>query len=334
MTKGARASAIRPALVMGLGVIGRAIARAALSSRDLELVGALDQAPELVGRSLRDVLGVGPDSPVMKPGNEALRRAEGGVLLHATSSRVSEVADAIVAAVRAGLSVVSTCEELAFPWLHHAADAERIDQAAISAGVTVLGTGVNPGFVLDRLVATAGQACGPVRHASACRVVDARTRRAALKRKVGAGLTEEEFERRLDREELGHIGLPESCALAALGLGFDCDEYEEEITPVIADEDIADSDCPVGRGRVAGVEQTARAFSDGREVVELKIVIALGAERPGDEIVIDADPPLRLRIDGGIAGEAATAWSVVNAAPRVLSAEPGLLTVLDLPAGR
>jgi hypothetical protein len=319
---------------MGLGVIGRAVARAAASNPDLDVVGAIDAAPDLVGKPFRQVLGFGPDAPIEPLRDSALRRASGGVLLQATSSRVADVVDSIVQAAAAGLSVVSTCEELAFPWLYHDAEAQRIERAAEKSGVSVLGTGVNPGFVLDRLVATAGQTCGPVRHVTATRVVDARTRRPALRKKVGAGLTEDEFERLADRGDIGHVGLAESCALAALGLGLDCDEIEEEIAPVIAEEDIADPDFPVKQGRVAGVEQFARGLVDGREVVELRLVIALGAEDAGDEIIIDADPPVRMRVEGGLAGEGATAWTVVNAASRVIAAEPGLLTVLDLPAGR
>jgi 4-hydroxy-tetrahydrodipicolinate reductase len=103
---------------------------------------------------------------------------------------------------------------------------------------------------------------------------------------------------------------------------------------VIADEDIADPDYPVRKGDVAGINQIARGLSEGKELVELNLTIALGAERPGDEVEIDAEPPVHLRIEGGVGGEAATVWAVVNAAPRVIDAEPGLLTVLDLPAGR
>src|SRR5207249_2220214 len=153
------------------------------------------------------------------------------ILLHATGSRLPQVMEQLLEAAELGMSVVSTCEELSFPFLKYPELAQKLERAAQRSGVTVLGTGVNPGYVLDRLVAAAGQVCGPVRHALATRVVDARTRREALQRKVGAGLSEEEFSALADKVLIGHVGLLESAALCAVGLGLDCDDFEEEIVP-------------------------------------------------------------------------------------------------------
>ncbi|EPX59607.1 hypothetical protein D187_002768 [Cystobacter fuscus DSM 2262] len=320
---------------MGLGVIGQEIVRAALLSPEVELLGAMDANPQLVGRPLSDVVGVaGLKGKVAGSLEAAVGRRKGVVLLHATGSRLEGVMDQLLQAIQLGLSVVSTCEELAFPFLKYPELAQKLEQAAQRAGVAVLGTGVNPGFVMDRLVATAGQACGPVRHATVTRVVDARHRREALQRKVGAGLSEEEFFALVDREQLGHVGLVESAALCALGLGMDCDDFEEEIVPVFAEEDITGGAFPVKKGRVAGIFQSAVGLEEGQERVRLELTIAVGADEPGDRIEIEAEPKLVLEIRGGVPGDRATAHMLVNAAPRVTAAEAGLLTVLELPAGR
>ena len=322
-----------PVVVMGLGAIGREIARAALRSEEVTLVGAVDTHPALVGKRL-DLLGVSSSIEV----EPALRRGTGKgrrpVVLHATGSSLPAVAEQLLAALREGHPVVSTCEELAFPWVRHPELAEKLERAAQRAGVSVLGTGVNPGFVLDRLVATLGQTLGPVRHVLARRVVDARGRREALQRKIGAGLTEEEFDALAAEGAVGHVGLLESAALCALGLGLDVEEYEEEVAPVIAQEDIPGGAFVVPRGRVAGVNQTVVGLEDGQERVRLELMLALGAEPPGDQIVLESDTRLSVDIPGGIPGDSATAQLVVHAAPRVASAESGVLTVLDLPAGR
>jgi len=320
---------------MGLGFIGQEIARAALRSPELTLIGAVDSSPQLAGKNLGEVIG-DPSANVRITGDlaQAIGRHQGVVLLHATGSRLEQIAEQLLAAVKLGVHVVSTCEELAFPWLNHEDVALRLERAAERAGVSILGTGVNPGLVLDRLVATVGTSCGPVRHVRAERVVDARTRREALQRKIGAGLTEDEFEALLEKEQVGPVGLLESAALCALGLGIDCDDWEEEVVSVLAEEDIEGGAFPVKKGRVAGISQTAIGYEDGQERVRLELMIAVGADEPGDRIVIDADPRVELEIKGGIAGDKATANILVNAAPRVRAAEPGLLTVLDLPAGR
>jgi hypothetical protein len=316
-----------PVVVMGLGEIGQAIARAVLARPDLSLVGVVD--PALAGRSLPDVLGgPAPSLEVAADPRAAFAAARGGVLLQATSSRFEEVRPDIERAVRAGLSVVSTCEELAWPWLRDEAGADALDELCEQRNVAVLGTGVNPGFVLDRLAVVLGHATGPVRHVRGLRVVDASARRPALRRKLGAGLDEDAFHEAAERGEVGHVGLAESAALAATGLGLSIDEVEEELVPLVAEED-----GPVRRGQVAGFSQVARVFADEREVVRLELVMALGAENPRDEVELDAEPPLRLLVPGGIPGDLAAAAAAVNAATAVIELR-GLITVLDLPAGR
>ncbi|MBS2030644.1 MAG: dihydrodipicolinate reductase [Deltaproteobacteria bacterium] len=332
--QGADDERIIPVAVLGLGHVGRQIALAARAHPRLELVGALDRDSNLVGKPLGALL----DDPtidltVARDLASIQSKLRGGVLLIATTSRVDEIAPQLEAAFKAGLHVVSSCEELAYPWLYHDEIADRIDAAARRANVCAVGTGVNPGFVLDRLVAAAGACTGKIVRVQAERVVDARNRRNALLQKVGAGLSEDAFDARAERDEIGHVGLAESCALAALGLGLDCDEVEEELAPVIAEEDVPGV-VPVKAGQVAGVYQSARGFSEGREVVRLELTIAAGAEPAGDHIHIEGEPNVDLRIEGGMPGEAATAWAVVNCVPSVVRSEPGLLTVLDLPSGR
>lgn len=325
-----------PVVVMGLGEIGQAIARVALGRPELRVVGVADVHPELAGRPLGEVIGTnGPDLRIEPDVEPLLRAARGGVLLHATGSRFEEVLPDLKLAVRAGLSVISTCEELAWPWLRHEEAAEELDRLCEERNVAVLGTGVNPGFVLDRLPAFLGQVVTGVRHVRGLRVVDASTRRPALQRKIGAGLTEEAFHEAAERGEVGHVGLAESAALVAAGLGLSLDEVEEELLPLVAQDDDAGQGAvvQVRRGQVAGVQQTARVFSEEREVVRLELTLALGAEDPRDEIDLDAEPAIRLVIPGGIAGEEATAAAVINAVPAVTELR-GLVTVLDLPAGR
>ncbi|MBX7099136.1 MAG: dihydrodipicolinate reductase [Myxococcaceae bacterium] len=323
-----------PVVVMGLGSIGLEIAKAAARNEEVTLIGAVDNSPHLVGKKLSDIVRepIGT-MKVVASLKEAVGRRPGVVLLHATGSRLPQVQGQLEEAIALGLCVVSTCEELAFPWFRHPEAAEKLEALARKKGVSILGTGVNPGFVLDRLPALLGQVVGPVRHVTARRVVDARARPVALQRKVGAGLTEDEFLALVDKEQLGHVGLLESAALCALGVGLDCDDFEEEIVPVIADEDLAGA-FAVKKGLVAGIHQTAVGLENGQERVRLELTIALGADGPGDEVVLDADPKVTLRIDGGVAGDGATANLVVHAAPRIQQADPGVMTVLDLPVGR
>ncbi|MFN2547103.1 MAG: dihydrodipicolinate reductase, partial [Myxococcales bacterium] len=200
--------------------------------------------------------------------------------------------------------------------------------------LALLGTGVNPGFVMDRLPATMGTVCGRIDRVKVTRIVDSRTRRVQLQRKTGAGMNEEEFDRGVDEGTLGHVGLMESAALAALGVGLEVDEVDESIDPVEAEEDMQGEGFRVPRGGIVGIKQVARAFHDGKEVANLDLTIALGALQPRDEIELEGEPGIRVVIPGGTPGDKATSWTVVHAAPLVHGSEPGLISVLDLPAGR
>ena len=324
------AEATIPVVLLGLGEVGRGIARAVVARPELRLVAAIDPAPALAGKKLELLLGqpaggllVGADPA------PAFIEARGGVVIMATTSSFEEALPVIRRAVKAGCSVVSTCEELAWPWLHHESEADALDLFCEAHDVAVLGTGVSPGFALDRLPAVLAQVLGEVRHVRGLRVVDLDTCRGSLRRKLGVGLDPAAFEAAEERGELGLVGLAESAALAAVGCGLEFDEVDEELTPLLADEDAHG----VKAGQVAGVQQVARAFAEGREVVRLELQFALGADDPRDEVEIDADPPLRAVVPGGFPGEAATANAVVHAA-LAITERRGLITVLDLPAGR
>jgi hypothetical protein len=184
----------------------------------------------------------------------------------------------------------------------------------------ILGTGVNPGLVMDRLVLAACSACVRVDAVKVTRVVDAAQRRGPLRAKVGAGLTVAEFEAGVAERRLGHVGLGESAAMVARGLRIPIDEVPETIEPVVGPD-----------GRALGLHQTARAISDGKLVVELDLTRAVGAPSPHDRIHIDGDPSVDLRIEGGFQGDRATVGTVVNAVPYVASAHAGLKTVIQLP---
>jgi hypothetical protein len=324
-----------PVVLMGLGEIGRSIARGALLRPELRIVAAIDPHPERAGRNLADLLGVpAPAITVEEELGETLRGVRGGVVLQATQSRFLEVLPDLEAAVRAGVHVVSTCEELAWPWLNHREEAAALDRLCHERNSAVVGTGVNPGFVLDRLPAVLAQMAGPVRHVLGVRVVDVSRRRVPLQRKVGVGLDERTFRELAQRGDLGHVGLAESAAMVAEScIGVEDYEVEDEILPLLAEEDGGGA-VPVAKGAVAGLHHVARVFAEGgREIVRLELTIAVGAEDPRDEIALEADPPLRLVVPGGVPGDEATANAVVNAAAPIVELR-GIVSVLDLPAGR
>ena len=316
----------------GLGPIGVATARLVLGRQSLELVGAIDVDPAKVGRDLGDLLDLNRQIGITVDGDaqSAFERLQPDAILHCTSSFLPVVRDQLVQAARAGVSVVSSTEELLVPDLQHPDLAAEIHEAALAGKATVVGTGVNPGFVMDFMAAVASAVCFDVKQVRCKRVVDAGTRRFPLQKKVGAGLTPAEFEEQVQTGRFGHIGMRESVALVARALDFELDSVEQTLEPVIATEEHKTPFMTVPRDHVAGIRNFGLGKKGGELLVELDLSMYVGAPDPGDEVRLKGTPDLHLRFEGGVPGDQATAAILVNTVHQVVAAEPGLKTILEI----
>ncbi len=319
--------------LVGLGPIGIEVGKALAGREGIELAGAADPAPEKAGRPLSSLLDGAFPGVAVTPSAAALygqtagSRSRADVAVLCTGSRLHAMLPQIEEAIAAGLHIVSTCEELAYPELRHTPMARQIDRHAKEKSVAVLGTGVNPGLVMDRLVLGVAAACVRVDSVRVTRVVDAAKRRGPLRAKVGAGLTREEFAAGVAEKKLGHVGLSESAAIIALGLGLPIDEITETINAVVAERE-TDGIAP---GRVLGLHQVALVQAGDEAKVVLDLTMAVGAPNPADRIDIEGDPPLHIVAAGGFHGDRATIGTVVNAIPFIVAAPPGLHNVVTLP---
>jgi 4-hydroxy-tetrahydrodipicolinate reductase len=305
--------------VAGLGPIGVEVVKAIVEQPGLELAAAVDVAPALGGRLLGELVPGAPSDLRISPllGETLAGRGIVAVAL-CTRSKVAEVAPAISEIVAAGAHVVTTCEELAAP--SESSVVKQLHRAAQKAAVTVLATGINPGFVMDRWPLQLAGMCVRVRGVAVERVVDAGQRRAPLRHKVGHGLTVEEFHAGIAAGQLGHVGLPASATLIARGLGTTLAHVGEKVEPVLGPD-----------GRVLGVRQHLRAgTADGRPI-ELRLEMYVGAPDPHDRVTLDADPPIDARIHGGIQGDRATVAAVLEGLRRVPTRAPrGVVSVIDV----
>jgi hypothetical protein len=320
-------------VLYGVGPIGSGIISLLSRKPWAKVVGAIDTDEEKAGKDLGEVAGLGHDIGVLisSGAREVLEKASPDVVVHATSSYLPNIHAQILDCVNAKADVVSTSEELSYPYRKYPELAGKIDERAKAQGVTVLGTGVNPGFVMDALAVAMSGVCQTVESVAAERIVDTSKRRWQLQRKTGAGLSVEEFQRLVKEGKIKHVGLPESTMMIGAALGWNLGDVQEEITPVIAEQRIQTSYVDVAKGSVAGVRQVARGLTAGRERVILNLMMYVGAKDPRDSIRIEGVPPIDLTIRGGVQGDQATAAIVVNSIPNVVAANPGLKTMIDLP---
>lgn len=319
------------AIAVGLGPIGVATARLALTRRSLQLVGAVDLDPAKQGVDLGTLTGSEAAGVAIEPDLErALDAHDPDLVLLCTSSFLPAVREDLLRCCARGVDVVSSCEEMLFSELQHPELAGEIDAAARRGGASLLGTGVNPGFVLDFVPVIASAVAYEVERVRGLRIVDAGKRRLPLQKKVGAGMAVEEFRALVAAGKLGHIGMRESVALVGRALGLDLDEVAQTVEPVVATEERRTQHLTVAPGAVAGIHNRGIGKRRGETVVELDLQMYVGAPDPRDEIFLTGDPPVHLRFEGGIFGDSATAAILVNSARQVVDARPGLLTILDV----
>jgi hypothetical protein len=317
----------------GCGPIGCSVTRYAWNRPDIEVVGAIDTDTSLVGRDLGEVAGIGDKLGVSisAEADAVLSQTKPDVVFLTTTSSLRAVHAEARECIEAGANVISTCEELAYPYSKEPQISADVDKEAKDKGVTVLATGVNPGFVMDAWPLFMTGICQQVNKIKAVRIQDASPRRATFQNKIGAGRTLEEFNTLVAAGTLKHIGLPESIAMIAGGLGWELDKITESIEPVVARSRVETDFVVVEPGQAAGVRQVGRGSRARDELITLEFEAYVGAPESYDAVYITGTPNLEVVIRGGTPGDIATAAITVNCVHRVMDAPPGLLTMKDLP---
>lgn len=296
-------------------------------------MGAIDIDAGLVGRDLSEVAGIDDKLGVLisAEADAILSQTKPDVVFLTTSSSLRVVYAEVVKCIEAGANVISTCEELAYPYRKEPQISADIDKKARDKGVTVLATGVNPGFVMDAWPLFMTGVCQQVKQIKAVRVQDASSRRGPFQKKIGAGCTLEEFNKLVASGTLKHVGLPESIAMIASGLGWELDEITESIEPVVAISRVKTNFVTVEPEQAAGVRQVGRGIRARDELITLEFEAYVGAPESYDAVYITGTPNLEVVIKGGTHGDVATAAITANCVHRVMDAPTGLLTMKDLP---
>ena len=318
---------------VGLGPIGAAVVRQVASRKGMKIVGAVDIDPAKAGRDLGEVAAVGRALKVkVSPDTKkAIKAAKPDVVVLCTSSSLKKVLPHMQEILKLKVPIVSTTEELAYPSKANMKYARAIHEAARKGKVAVLGTGVNPGFVMDALPIALTGVCERVEKVHIDRIQDARIRRLPFQQKIGAGLTREQFQAKVDDASVRHVGLTESISMIADALNWKLDRITDDIQPKIATETVTSEFLAVDAGFVCGIVQDGVGYRNGEPVITLHMEAYLGAPESYDAVEITGSPAIRAKLAGGVHGDIATASIVVNSIAKILEVAPGLHTMRDMP---
>jgi 4-hydroxy-tetrahydrodipicolinate reductase len=325
-------------LVLGTGQMGSGIARLVIQKQGLELVGVYARRKQRAGLDVGQVIGLSRNLgiPVSHDLDAVVQRVQPHVAIQATCSRFEDAREEILILVRQGIHVISIAEEMAFPDCRSPEKADELRAEALDQGVSILGTGINPGFVLDLLIIVLTGVCADIQSITARRVNDLAPYGPAVLASQGVGLTPEDFQNGVkDGTVVGHIGFPESIHMIATAIGWDLDRIEERREPILSKVQRETPFVVVKPGHVAGCLHTAVAYRAGEPVITLihpqQIHPHLEGVETGDMIEIVGTPHVRLAGSPEIPGGLGTCAIAVNMIPRVLTAGPGLYSMADLP---
>ncbi len=326
-------------LQWGLGAMGSGMARLVLEKPGLQMVAAVDYRPDYIGQDLGTVLKIDRKLGIMVTGNpdEVLDREKVDVVVIATTSWVKDQMADLRRIITAGINCVSIAEEMADPYAQNPELAAELDELCLKNNVTVLGTGVNPGYVLDLLVVALTGGNHNVERIEASRVNDLSPYGPTVMKTQGVGITPAAFKAGIeDGSIVGHVGFPESIHMISDALGLGVDRIEQVREPIISQVYRETPHVKVQPGMVAGCAHTGIGYRGDKEVIRLvhpqQIHPHLEGQETGDYIHIYGKPEINLAIKPEIAGGVATMGLAVNMIPHVFAATPGLKRMIDMPA--
>ncbi len=325
-------------LQWGLGAMGSGMARLMLEKAGLKIVAAVDERPDFVGKDLGDVLNVDKKLGIIvtnKP-EEVLNKEDVDIVVIATTSWTKEQLPDLRKILKAGINCISIAEEMSDPEAQNPDVSKELDALAKEHGVSILGTGVNPGYVLDLLVVVLTGGNHRVDRIEASRVNDLSPYGPTVMKTQGVGTTPEEFRAGVaDGSIVGHVGFPESIHMISQALGLGVDRIEENREPIISKVYRETPHVKVEPGMVAGCAHIGIGYRGDQEVVKLihpqQIHPHLEDQDTGDYINIYGKPEIHMAIKPEIAGGVTTMGIAVNMIPHLVAATPGLKRMIDLP---
>jgi 4-hydroxy-tetrahydrodipicolinate reductase len=324
---------------VGLGPMGKIITILLEKRKNINLKGVIDINPQFIGKNLSEILefNVKSDLIIEADLDSVLTTGKIDAVIIATSSSLDKVAPLIYKAANSGCNIISICEELSYPFQYYPKLSEEFDALAKRNDISILGTGINPGYLMDLLPIVITAPCQSVKSIKVTRMMNSSKRRVPFQKKIGTGLTIQEFHKKISNKEItGHVGLKESIQMITAALGTDYDKIIE-LPPkeIVTEKEIKTSYGEnVPKGNVCGLQSKAFAIKNDQNVITLDFVAYAGDHEEYDSIIIDGNPNIEQKIIGGVHGDLGTSAMVANLIPIVVEARAGLLTMKDIPVPR
>jgi len=328
-------------IIWGLGAMGSGMADMLLKKKGVEIVGVAGRAGK-VGKSMYDYLqtpkGDRPDVIIGSP-EDVIKEKSADVVLLCTDSFTRKAFDRIKFILEKKINCITSAEEMAYPQAQEPELAKQLDEIAKANGVSVLGTGINPGLIMDLLVVVMTGCCESVDHVISRRVNSLSPFGPAVMEEQGIGITVEEFKKGVETGSLsGHVGFPESINMIADAIGWKVEKVTQSMDPIVTDVDRKSPHGFAKAGDVAGCAMKGFGYVDGELKIEMDHPQQIEPEQvgiaTGDYVIIKGTPNINMVNSPEVPGGIGTIAMCVNMIPQIINARPGLHTMLTLPVPR
>lgn len=320
-------------LQIGFGPLGIQIAKYIADKTTVKTAVGVDINPDYVGKKLSDLSRkLSKDVTIYNSVENAIAslHTKPDVAIITTVSSLDKLIPQVEEVAKFGIPIISTCEELSYPWQLQPELSKKLDAICKENNIACLGTGINPGFLMDYLPSVLTSISKEIAHVTVERVQDATPRRVPFQKKIGAGLDLDAFRKKEAEGTLRHVGLLESVYLLADAIGLKLDKVTESLAPVIAENDVASEAIKVKKGQARGVEQIGYGYVNGVEKIKMHFKAAIGEKKSFDKVSIKGIPNFSSEIDAGINGDIGTCAITINCINSILKAQPGLQTMSSI----
>jgi len=328
-------------IVWGLGAMGSGMAKMLLNKKGVDIVGAVGRGAK-IGKSMYEVIGVERgDRPEVLIGSpeDVITEKAADVVLCCTDSYTSKAFDRLKFVLEKKINVVSSAEEMSYPKAQEPELANQLDAIAKANGVSILGTGINPGLIMDLLVVVMTGCCESVDSILSRRVNSLSPFGPVVMEEQGIGITVDEFKKGVETGHLaGHVGFHESINMIADAIGWKVDKITQSMDPITTD---VDRKSPYGfakAGNVAGVAMKGFGYIDGELKIEMDHPQQIEPEQvgvqTGDYVIIKGTPNINMVNSPEVPGGIGTIAMCVNMIPQIINAKPGLQSMITLPVPR
>ncbi len=329
--------------IWGFGAMGSGMAKMLLKKKGVDIVGVCDVHPQRAGKSIYEVLGVERGNRaevIINPKiDEVLTEKCCDICLCATDSFTKNAFPKLKLALEKKVNVISTAEEMSYPQAQNPEIAAELDRIAKENGVSILGTGINPGLIMDLLVVCLTGCMTDVEHIEAKRVNSLSPFGPAVMEEQGVGMKVDAFKQGVEDGSLaGHVGFAESIRMIGDAIGWNVEKFEQQMAPIVTSVDRKSPYGFAAAGDVAGVNMTGQGYVDGEAKIDMihpqQIEPEMEGTYTGDYITIKGTPEVNMCIKPEVDGGLGTIAMCVNMIPHVINADPGLKTMIDLPVPR